>query len=556
MSTFRLYWWKEWREHRLALAAVAGISAALLVGTRYLAPPSLLGDALFSPTACAVVVLITLLAVGGEMLAERRERGIEWLARLPAALPGAFVAKLTFHLVTTLVAGAIGLALGRTTAWLASVRSEPMDVYGALVLLVTALVALWTFASSAWSSRAVLSWFGGVFVVAGLGAPVGYLVASGYRPSGVEFVLAVAVLLLGAVPSAWLGFVTGGRFGRGPSRRALLGFSSAVLCFAPFWAWSGYQLHLRDVVDPECDGFQVLECAIAESGRVAYCQTRTDGGRWSDKATSRTLVRVDLSSGEFESLGRGRIGQIRMASSACRPYQVIVLIGEHDKSSWFDAASGKAVPDGVGITELRHCSELRDWYGPVSCRENDSITDVITGKTVRCSELDLPNDAWVWSDHGAWYAISAERGAFTLDPDSGRRERAEWLDAASWRFGPRLPDGRFFVPLRDGGIGLVDPARMELRTLETNADAEHILRPWGGPLTPFAEGEAVFLWTGSRLYRFDPRTDSLERLPFPLPRGRVVASEIDQIFALEEGRLVVYALPTGERTALFPRSSE
>lgn len=554
MSAFRLYWWKEWREHRLALAAVAGISAALLVGARYLAPPQLLGDALFSPTACAVVVLITLLAVGGEMLAERRERGIEWLARLPAALPSAFVAKLAFHLVTTLVAGALGLALGRATAWLAGVPSEPMDVYGALVLLVTALVALWTFASSAWSSRAVLSWFGGVFVVAVLGAPIGYLVASGYRPSGVELVLAVAVLLLGAVPSAWLGFVTGGRFGRGPSRRALLGFSSAVLCFAPFWAWSAWQLHLRDAVDPESEGFEVLECAIVERGRVAYCQTETDNGRWSDKATPRTLVRVDLSSGEFESLGRGKMIQVRMASSECRPYQVVTLIGEK-VASQLDAASGEAVPDGVGITKLRHCSELRGWNGPVPC-ENDSITDAITGKTVRCSELELPRDVSVWLDLGAWYAISPERGAFTLDPDSNRVERAEWLDPASWRFGPRLPDGRFFVPLRDGGIGLADPARSELRTLEANADAEIVLRPWGGLLTPFVEGEAVFLWTGRRLYRFDPRTDSLERLPFPLHAGRVVHSTTDQVFALEKGRLVVYALPSCERTVLFPRSSE
>lgn len=556
MSAFRLYWWKEWREHRLALAAVAGISAALLVGARYLAPPQLLGDALFSPTACAVVVLITLLAVGGEMLAERRERGIEWLARLPAALPGAFVAKLAFHLVTTLVAGALGLALGRATAWLAGVPSEPMDVYGALVLLVTALVALWTFASSAWSSRAVLSWFGGVFVVAGLGAPVGYLVANGYRPTANEGVLAVVVLLLGAVPSAWLGFVTGGRFGRGPSRRALLGFSSAVLCFAPSWAWSAWQLHLRDAVDPRRVGFEVLECAIVENGRAAYCETRTESDRWSSRATPQMIVRVDLSSGEFESLGRGSITQDRMVSSACRPSRVVGLIWENGKSSWLDAASSVPVPDGVGITELRQCDELRSWDGPVPCRENDSIIDPITGKTVRSFELGLPRDTWVWKNLGGWYAISEERGAFTLDRESGRFERAEWLDAASWQFGPRLQDGRFFVPLRDGGIGLVDPARKELRTLEANADALAVARPWGDMRAPFAEDEPVFLWTGRRLYRFDPRTDSLERLPFPLHAGRVVYSTTDQVFALEKGRLVVYALPSCERTVLFPRSGE
>jgi hypothetical protein len=552
VNTLRFYLWKEWREHRLALLAVALISATMMCGfARFFAQQRILQDPMFPGVSCVVVVLIALLAVGGELLAERHADGLTWLRRLPAGLPTPFWAKLAFHGATTLAAGFFGLALAFAAAWMRGAAQEGPDANLALaVLFLIALFALWTFASSSWSSRSALALFSAAFVLAGLGSPVWYLTSRGYQPDSWELTAGALLLLAGALPSAWLGFVTAGRFGRGSRLGSGLGVAAAVVSFAPFWAWGLFQLHQRDRMDPQLEDFQVLSAGVTSDGRTAFVEARVWSERWEVEALPHAVLRVDLSSGEFESLGRGKVTQYWMASPDCHPYRVIELRSERGVT-WLDADSGRAVPEDVRVSPLHRCPNLRGWIGPV--RQTDRITDSITGKTVRPSELDLPSDAWILTNRGAWFVVCESGSAFTLDPDSNRLERAEWLDPASWWFGPSLPDGRFFVPLRSGGIGLVDSVRQEVRQLDATEDSAVILRPWSGFQIPFTDDDAVVLWTGARLYQFDRINETLQPLPIFPHHLKGVASIGNELYAIDQDRIVRYTLPNLEKTVLFPR---
>ena len=190
-------------------------------------------------------------------------------------------------------------------------------------------------------------------------------------------------------------------------------------------------------------------------------------------------------------------------------------------------------------------------YAPFS--PNTTLTDEFTGRFLRPRDLALPPDARIWSDLGNWFVISQREGAFLLDPDTGALQHAEWLDPVSENFGPRLPDGRFFVPLRKGGVGLVDPTRKTV-TCVLGDETDDLFRPQLGPYAPFERGETVLLsCSRGRTYRFVPETETLELVPFLDDPVRVVGCVNDSVFVREDGCLARFDLETGERTQLFPR---
>ncbi|MEQ1894374.1 MAG: hypothetical protein ABL998_17680, partial [Planctomycetota bacterium] len=94
MTQFQLYLWREWREHRSALLALALV---LPLATALLSWPLARGqiaDPLFQGAVAAGFALVMLVVVGGELLAaERRGKVHGWLERLPGGLDGAFRAK-------------------------------------------------------------------------------------------------------------------------------------------------------------------------------------------------------------------------------------------------------------------------------------------------------------------------------------------------------------------------------------------------------------------------------------------------------------------------------
>jgi hypothetical protein len=171
----------------------------------------------------------------------------------------------------------------------------------------------------------------------------------------------------------------------------------------------------------------------------------------------------------------------------------------------------------------------------------------------------------VWSDLGFWYVLSRSAGAFLLDPDSGALERAEWLDPVTADFGPRLSDGRFFAPLREGGVGLVDPRRRTVTPVLAGRRVESVTRAGTGGIMPFKECEPVLVRAGSDIYHFERDAETLRHVPFLSPPNVPVQSTRDgslfvvtNFFGFAGGRagrpeLVRYDLATGAVTPLFPR---
>ncbi len=135
----------------LALAAAAG---APLVARGAIHPEHL------RLCLCFYGLVLFLVAIAGDLLSGDAQRGTKgFLARTPRGLGAAFQGKLALLLLTTPVLPLLGFGLGSAVATLrdpALARSMPqsVDVYVVLPLL---LLALWTFAASAFVKRAVLA---------------------------------------------------------------------------------------------------------------------------------------------------------------------------------------------------------------------------------------------------------------------------------------------------------------------------------------------------------------------------------------------------------------
>lgn len=151
---------REMREQRfvlcgsavmLALAAAAG---APLVARGAIHPEHLRLGLGF----CGLVLF--LVAIAGDLLSGDAQRGTKgFVARTPRGLGAAFTGKFALLLLAAPVLPLLGLGLGSAVATLrdpALARSMPqsVDVYVVLPLL---LLALWTFAASAFVKRAVLA---------------------------------------------------------------------------------------------------------------------------------------------------------------------------------------------------------------------------------------------------------------------------------------------------------------------------------------------------------------------------------------------------------------
>lgn len=558
MSTLRLYVWKEWREHRLALLMVALIAVGIMSGAWFVVPLGVLHDPLFPSVSGLVGVLLALLAVGGELLSERRSSGLNWLERLPAGHATPFWAKLLFHVPLTLAAGLLGIALAFVAAWTRGVAPETVDDLGLALLLLGALFSLWTFAASAWSSRSVLALFSAGFVLAGLGVPIWYLGLKGYQMQPWEFWTGVTLLLVGWFPSAWLGFVVAGRFGRGPGLGGALGFSAAVASFLPFWGWSAWQLHERDRFDPDLAGFEIRSAVVTDDVRTAFVEAWVRNDHWHPEAIPASVLRVDLEDGTWETLLQGdvRLAPWNFNTADCREADNVHIYarGEQTAEFTFYLASGKPVGAKDELLPTSRCGLRRGWLtGRAPFRADSTLIDVIDGTVLHPGDLRLPPDAKVWSDLGRWFVISLREGASRLDPTTGVLERAEWLDVLDDEFGPRLPDGRFFAPLRTGGVALVDPGNALVTPLIDEERIKSVYRAYGRGNLPFEEGEVVLLRTSFNVLRFDSVAETLVSVPF-LRNDRAIGSARDgSVFALTDAALVRLDPASGATTQLFPR---
>ncbi len=565
MITLRTYFWKEWREQRQALFLSQGLLLVAFVAGIYLFVPSrLLSDPHFSATAALCFFLGTLLAVGGELLSERRSGGLAWLERLPAGLGQAFAAKLLFlaalflvivvfdYLVAAVALGlhaaSRGVELEDCTTGLVLLLKE----WSAAALFLGAPLALWTFATSSWSSRSVIALFGAGFVLALFGAPLWYVLWNGYRPQKPwELVAAWSLITGGALVSAWQGFVRGGRLGRSAGAAALRGLGVAALAFVPIWCWAGFRLYQREHIEPYAPGFAIQRAFVTRDGSKAFLEVSTYSRLWADRSIPDFVLQVDLDTGSWRQVGarNARVTAVRGGEV----YDIKDPLREEGVT--FSALDGVPVeieePLSADAPDRERAGRWHLAHAPGYTET--SIRCPITSRCYSLEAYSLPRDAKLWIGRPGWFVDSPKEGWSELDPDRGARRSLPWLRDVD-QLGPALPDGRFFAALSSGGVGLVDCASARVSKVFTSEPLHYLWNAYTGDTRPFAEDQVVLLGTGQGILRFDEGRSLCEVVPL-ISAGRLVCS-------LEDGSIIYHSLEgalwhldprTGERRQLFPR---
>ena len=300
--------WKEWREHRMVLACLAG-AIPLFSALAFVA----LGEGLTFPAANAfpgVAVGLAFLAVGLDLFGGEVRRGTHaLLLRTPGAFPVAFAGKFVFLLLCC--AGAVALeeasralltaatGLPRTEAWVqdrTDMAGEPIrhlepvlnsPWQGLPPALVGALAALaagsFVVLASCAVPRAAVTAPVGVGSLALLAAPFAYFQ---YRAPWF-YVVRRGDLVLGLIGVAVLGLLAlalaygrGRRFLGRTWAAALSGFGLAAAVAAGSYAAAGVA-HVRWMdVRPDLPDFHIARGVVGSGGRYVYLNVHR-GAEWS-----------------------------------------------------------------------------------------------------------------------------------------------------------------------------------------------------------------------------------------------------------------------------------
>ncbi len=450
MRTLGLYLWKEWRDQRAIVYGIA-IAAPLLLGlAALLLPAKVLRDPLFCSLGAAGCFAMVALSLAGDLLpGEARRETLGFLRRLPRGLGVAFVAKL----VLLLMALVLLTAWGYLAAAMWGGPGGPIDHR----FLPASLVVLWLFAVSSWLPRGALALPASIVVLALLGLPLWLLYdpAIFLVPRPQEVVAYVAFAGLISLPVAWLSFVRGYRFGRGPLSAAIHGLVASLVLASPLWAHAAYRSREWRSFDFESANCLIGGGVVGEGGRYLFLNAQMSGG-------NRPLhaIRLDLEAGAWQEVGG--LGDF----FAVWPYSPLksVLLREHGSEQqdernpgrikyWchtFDGASGTRLRSGwsnLAIQGAPHYAAGLGW------RTHDGIRDPFRGRSYSCSDLD---PRWTYFVRpGRWLAWNV-RKLELYDPDTRERAPAEGINAHVW---PRLvSDGRVLVGDRGRDeVALVDP---------------------------------------------------------------------------------------------------
>src|SRR5687768_3901534 len=165
MNTLSTYLWKEWREQRATLAALALLLALGIAAVIGALPRTLANDPLVFQGAVAIAVLAAIMSTGSDLLA--REHGgaaLRFLERMPAGLQTAFRAKLVFFFGALAAAAAYGALVALAAAFVRSGSAPRALLDGSAPWLIglLLLVSTWVFAASAWMPASALTFPGTV----------------------------------------------------------------------------------------------------------------------------------------------------------------------------------------------------------------------------------------------------------------------------------------------------------------------------------------------------------------------------------------------------------
>lgn len=562
MSTFRLYLWKEWREQRTAVLALAGMLPLLVLAITIGMHRRQVGLPYFSGVIGLGALAVTLLAIGGELLGSDRRAGGQWLERLPAGLPGAFPAKLALFALTSVLALTYGFVVAQLGVLMRGRPADsPLDLvqcdtFLALSMLgAAAVLASWTFAASAWTGRGMLALLGGGLVLAGIALGVRHFVQMEYTPPALEIVLVAFGLVAAGLTSAWVGFVRGRRFGRGLLATAARGLPAGALCVLPVAGWSLHQLRDRGAFDFPSPESRVCDAWVSGNGRVALLYVQREDERW-DTLPSR-VVRVDLEQGTYETIGRPGAAWTQVAEDLGKepmqePDEVWIRGEDLTVESVLDAFTGE-VHSGEGGGSLDSSRSFRTAGHGFTIYEGDSyvreLVDPYHGLHVQPDEVGL--GSWMGFHIGptSWL-VNAWMHWLEYTPDCAELVTAHWMGPSPTP-GPMLADGRLLVHISyEGRFALADPKADVLVPLSGPGSNEYLpvyLFLQEGGLHP---GEPAFVETSEGRHRLDE--ERLELVPCDDSYGGELLRWLPDgtLFFLTDDGLYRRA-PSGERTCVF-----
>jgi hypothetical protein len=550
--------WKEWRDHRsAALLVLCGFPALLTLVA--LLPAPLFSYPAFRQLAAIEAILAMLVAVGGELLGGERRTGRSLLERLPHALPGAFVGRLLFLGLTTLAAGLVGHVTANALAALRGLHADlslAPEAARAYALLAV-LVALWTFAASAWSARGGMALLGGLLTLGVVGAPCWTLLVMGYRPTLLESCVAWSLLAGGAVVGAYVSFVPRRVRGAGQGRVLLYGLLPMPLVALPLCSGGALRLAERSSLDPGRCSF--MSPCITRDGRYAFTAVQAFPRGWNHESVPPQVVRIDLGNGSLEVLGEPDARVRALVPEGEHVATTFVVESPSGAVLAFDAQDGaprasdpsswpkRWTPAGLGWT--------RGNLGRVE------IVDPLAGRTIGWHELGIESLAQVVVLPGRWLVRHGQRSSWSwFDPETKACQATGWGNDAMLL--AVLADGR--IVRGDHGrtrAALVAPTTGEESVLSQDGERKDDLRmirvaygPEGWPYV-FAPGQEPLFSDGRSLWRLDVEAARLTRVTDDFGCSSIVHTAEDGSLVLHDlnAGLLRLDVRTGERCRLFPR---
>jgi|GEM_PF-3824931 len=493
--------WKEWREQRWALGALALVCVAAPIALAIAARSLGFARAPFAEWTALCSGVLAAVLLGSDLVprevARRGTCGVALMARLSGAAAAAFTAKVAVFVIGIALCTSLGFASGWTVDFARAV-DVGASVYGVDfvgIALVAGAAVPWIFAASTLVVRGI--WSVPLGLVAGLG--IWGVVALGgvLTDSAPVSALFLALNAIAALVVAWFGFVRGHASGPAPRRAALLGGATLGVFALPTAALGGSAAWQELSVDPNDASFEVEWFVLVEGGErvlVQGTQQRRHPSApgelfdpWLERARA---FEFDLATGAWTALWERNTAFEASGASVddrqCRFFTVrSIADGRGAPGRVWDARERCFVEDDAVDAEIEATIEANGVHAWESLgrgiyesgavpRSERIVVDPDTGHRVALRALASGDGAvpfcvlvrdgrWVLAFHPFDEALRRRDGSYSsielYDPTTGERERAEGvarLLGSSLGIGRLLPDGRLVG--RDGAsIVVFDP---------------------------------------------------------------------------------------------------
>lgn len=592
-AVFRAYLWKEWREQRKLLGALA-LGLVLIVGMIVTFADWRDIDSSFTYTWVTVLCLCSaILTVGSDLFArERKGEQLGFLERLPAGLSMAFRAKLVFFLILIIASILFGLgitALGGLFFGEGVPRFSVNPWYRhGLAILIT--LSLWIFAVSTWAPSSVTAAPFAIVMLGVLVAPVAvfHLLMQRTIPWPLPYLgWFLGSLALGAILGVRVCFVNASSRSRSKwlAFCACVGFCFLALLPANTWAgliWKEWQSR----------PYYFSSVTIGDSGRFAFLTLwRFDGKGMRDHRTQRALV-VDLETGEWRFEGNPKPsfffehhGQLLLGSwptkeelttgdvvRVAQPFdpetgQFKDPVFEEESFSMpiepadygLDEFDGRLLVRESGLGYLAILQPRSSGNSQSSFRSKGGA-QVLQVENALVSSVIVMHEGFLIRGVGLWQWI---------DPETKERTRSELLKRGDEVLA-LLDDGTLLV-LRSDGLYLVDldrgfndPVALEGIEFEALSSAQIHSRPPigpGGKWTPIdpthpfmlqvAAGHVGKSFSQVATLDLDERVFRLTEIQGPYRTALVWSDAGECILANDDQQLIHHDLESGQHTVLF-----